>query len=94
MSITVKLIGGELACEIPSVVEGQSQSVLIPMSVDGLRILKRILSAGSHHAYGMKLGTEREPTQALVNAWLKAEKQRSLAIAVAEIDDLELEIEI
>lgn len=89
----VKLIGGEMHAEIPSP-SGGTQSILIPMTLDGVRILKRILSAQPHHAHGKKLGTESEPTQALINEWLKAERQRNLAKEVEKIEDLELEIEL
>lgn len=91
--VEVKLIGGEMHAEIASP-SGGTQAVLIPMTLDGLRILKRILSAPAHHSFGTKLGTEAEPTQALVNAWLRAERQRNLSQEVKDLEDLELEIDL
>ncbi|HEY9155563.1 MAG TPA: hypothetical protein VIM69_10550 [Opitutaceae bacterium] len=87
------LIGGDLACEIPSP-SGGTQHITIPLSLDGLRILKRILSAPSHRDFGAKLGTDCEPTQALVNEWLKAERQRQRESEAKILDDLELEIDL
>ena len=83
---------GEMLAIIPSAIEGRDQVVSIPASLDGLRILKRILVARDRGS--AKLGEAAEPTQALVNEWLKAERQRQLSSEVAKIEDLELEIEI
>jgi len=89
----IKLLGGDIIAQIPSP-SGGEQSVTIPLTLEGLRILKRILSAEPHREFGTRLGTPAEPTQALVNAWLRSERQRTLATEVSDVEDLELEIEI
>lgn len=83
---------GNMHARIPSALENREQVVSIPVTLDGLRILKRILVASDRGT--AKLGHEAEPTQALVNEWLKAERQRQLATEVKGLEDLELEIEI
>lgn len=83
---------GEMLAIIPSTVENRSQHVSIPITLEGLRILKRILVARDKGS--QRLGHESEPTQALVHEWLRAERQRELAKVVTEVEDLELEIDL
>lgn len=91
--LTVTLVGGELHARIPSP-SGGEQLIHVPCTLDGVRILKRILSAPAHYAHGTKLGTEREPTQSLVNEWLKAERQRQREAEASLFADLDLEIDL
>ena len=83
---------GEMLAIIPSAVADREQHVSIPLTLDGLRILKRILVARDKGA--QRLGHESEPTQSLVHEWLRAERQRELTKVVTETQDLELEIDL
>lgn len=83
---------GEMLAIIPSAIENRAQLVSIPLTLAGLRILKRILVARDKGT--AKLGAEAEPTQALIHEWLRAERQRQLDKTIAEVQDLELEIDL
>ncbi len=60
--------GQTLQCMIPSRT-GASHVVEIPMTVDGLRVLHRILTARKGER-NSTLGMEGSPTQAIIRKWL------------------------
>lgn len=90
--IEVGFEGGELIAFIPSPVEGREQTLRIPATAEGVRILRRIVSSEGHLSYGKKLGTAAEPTQALVDAWLRADREAKISAAIMPEVELELDL--
>lgn len=90
--IEVGFEGGELIAFIPSVVGGREQTLRIPATPDGVRILKRIVSAAPDPIHTMKLGTFAEPTRALVDAWLRASTEAKINRELIPGVELELDL--
>lgn len=76
-----------LRLSIPSEVEDRIQTVLIPPTEDGMRVLLRILRARNEAPglNGRKLNTDSEPTQALVREWLRADREAKTKQAQEDI---------
>lgn len=87
-SISLDPSGG-FRLTIPSATaEGRSHSVIIPLTLVGLSLLKKTLSEREKDIKAAKLGTLGSPTQAMCDAWLaaktSAEKTKSLQPELAK----------
>lgn len=67
-----------LILQIPSPTSNRTRSLVIPLSIDGLKLIRKTLQ---HQEYDTdtRLGTPASPTQEQVNAWLAANKTAKAA---------------
>lgn len=66
--------GGAFYLTIPSPADGREQILTIPASVEGLRVIRRVLTARADQPV-QSLGSDGEPVQSLVDAWLRADAE-------------------
>jgi hypothetical protein len=74
--------GGNLALTIPSTTSERAYTVIIPLTLDGLRLIRDTLRQRTATTLIAQPGA---PTQAMIEAWLQEERQqRALAKITAE----------
>ena len=80
---------GGLALELPAPPPFKgSHTVFIPATNDGMRVLIRLLSA-RESAADKRIATNAAPTQAQVDAWLRADRQAKDRETLKLIQNLE-----
>jgi hypothetical protein len=77
---------GALQAQLPGA-EGRKRSVIIPATPQGILTLQRILLAQQRMTKAeRKIGTDAAPTQAQVDAWLRAHKPQRDVVDLGDID--------
>lgn len=87
MTVTVALAGANLLVTVPSPVEGRSHVLEIPLTVGGLKALRKLLQ-NREHAADRRLATPASPTQQMVQEWLAEERRISATKPLFEGLDL------
>lgn len=64
---------GEMRVRVPGTGEGRGHDLYIPITVEGLRVLKRLLIERKSEGDG-RIGTAKAPTEHQIKMWLAAEK--------------------
>lgn len=80
---------GDLLLSIPSPT-GEAQTVLVPFSVEGLRVIRKVLLARESEP-DQRLGHWSEPTQSMVEAFLRNERETK---AKSFVDKYDIQLEI
>lgn len=88
MTVTINLAGAGLSLSVPSDVTGGTHSVAVPFTMEGMKIIRKVLMARQREA-DRRIGNTSSPTQDMVEKWL-SEERRQLAVKPLVIEGLDL----
>lgn len=89
-AVTISLgAHGGFELTVPSTLEGRTHVVLVPGDSSGLTIIRKVLSARAKAVSRLEIGNAASPTQSMVEAWLREERQRRAFEKLEEAEEKE-----
>lgn len=93
--ITITLSGASFALCVPSDITGGTHLVQIPFSLEGMKIIRKVLMARQKEA-DRRIGNASSPTQAMVESWLATERrlarEKPLVIEGLDLSGIDLDL--